>query len=108
MKVNRTLAFAALIGAGAATAFFAGSGLLSAFGLIVGAFDITIVLGVLLALLTEDVDKRTLASWATRARALRNRRVLHKLCTVCARPVIDTGAIRICRACDRIPATLTA
>ena len=108
MKVSNTALFGGIIGGVAAWAYFAGNGLLMAAGLVIGVFDIVIVLGLLVAGLTEDVGKQTWLSAAASVRALRNRASLHDLCNVCARHVIDTGTIRVCRACDRIPATVNA
>ena len=108
MSVSSTVLGGGLIGGAAALAYVAGSGLVSAAGLVIGVFDIVIVLGLLVAVLTEDVGKRTWLSASASIRAIRNRSAFHDLCSVCARLVIDTGAIRVCPACDRIPATVAA
>ena len=108
MKASRLALFGGMIGGAAAWAYLATEGLVSAAGLIVGLFDLLVVGGIALAVVTEGLPKRTAASIATSVRAFRHRHATGATCGVCARLTFDNGAASFCPSCDRIPAVVIA
>ncbi len=107
MRLSRIMLYGGSIGAIAAWAYLASEGMISAAGLIVALFDLLVVSGLLLALLTEGLDKQTWASVGASVRTVRHRRSVRELCGVCARFIVDTGTAKVCPSCDQIPATVT-
>ena len=108
MRMSRLVIFGGMIGGGAAWAYLANEGLISAAGLVVGLFDLLVLGGVALAVTTEGLGKRSLASVAASIRAFRHRHATDAMCGLCARPFFDNGAASICTSCDRIPAVVIA
>lgn len=107
MQVGRVTLYGGLLGGAAAWVYLASEGLISAAGLFVALFDLLVVFGVLLAVLTENVSKQTWSSVAASVRTIKHRNAVSEICSVCARFIVDTGAARVCPTCDRIPAVLT-
>lgn len=107
MRATRLALYGGSIGAIAAWAYLAAEGLISAAGLIVALFDLLVVSGVVLALLTEGLGKRTLTSVGASVRNVRNRRSVDEMCGVCSRFIVNTGTAKVCPACDHISATLS-
>lgn len=106
MRLSRVVMYGGSIGVLAAFAHFATEGVVSAAGLLVAAFAVLVMVGVSLAVLTEDAE---LGSWSAVSAAVRrvlHRRSLHELCGVCARVLTHTAPVRVCAECDRIPATI--
>ena len=108
MRTSRLVLIGGMIGGVAAWAYLATEGLISAAGLVVALFDLLIVGGIALAVTTEGVGKRTVASVGTSIRSFRHRHTSEATCGVCARPIFDNGAASYCPTCDLIPAVVVA
>ena len=101
MRVSRTLLYGGLIGGVAISSHLAFDGLIGAAGLFAAVFTLIVVSGIVLAALTEGASMKVLARVGSSVRSFRHRG--RALCGVCARMIIDTGTVRVCTACDRIP-----
>lgn len=108
MKMSRLVLFGGMIGGIAAWAYLATEGLISAAGLIVAMFDLLVVGGIALAVTTEGLSRRAVASVGTSIRSFRYRNATEATCGVCARLTFDNGAASFCPSCDRIPAVVIA
>ena len=108
MRMSRLVLFGGMIGGVAAWAYLAAEGLISAAGLVVALFDLLVVGGVILAVTTEGLRKRTVASIGSSIRSFRYRHAVEATCGVCSRPTFDNGAASFCPSCDRIPAVVIA
>lgn len=108
MKVSRLVLFGGMIGGIAAWAYLATEGLISAAGLVVAMFDLLVIGGIALAVVTEGLKKRTVASIGTSFRSFRHRNATEATCGVCARPTFNNGVASFCTSCDRIPAVVIA
>ncbi len=106
MRLSRITLYGGLIGGAALWVYLASDGLIGVAARVGSVFDVLVMLGLILAVLTEDVGARPQAYVGTRLRAIRHRRSTVEMCSVCARPIVDTGVARFCPACDQIPATL--
>jgi hypothetical protein len=71
-------------------------------------FDLLVVGGIALAVTTEGLSRRTVASVGTSIRSFRYRNATEATCGVCARLIFDNGAASFCPSCDRIPAVVIA
>lgn len=108
MKVNRMMLIGGAIGGVAAWAYLATEGLISAAGLFVAVFDLLVITGIGLAVTTEGLTRRSIASIAAAVRAFRNRHVVDETCGVCSRVTFDNGAASFCPSCDHIPTVMVA
>lgn len=107
MRMSRMVLFGGMIGGGAAWAYLTTEGLISAAGLMVGLFDLLIVGGVALAIVTEGIGVRSVNRFTAAIRAFRHRHAT-ETCGVCARPTFDNGVASYCPSCDLIPAVVIA
>ena len=105
MRVSRTLLYGGLIGGVAISSHLAFDGLIGAAGLFVAIFTLLVASGVVLAALTDGASLNVFARVGSSVRSFRHRG--RALCGVCARLIIDTGTVRVCTACDRIPVPVT-
>ena len=105
MRLSRVVLYGGSVGVLAALAHFATKGLVSAAGVLIGAFTVLVMIGATLAILTDDAGPGSWSAVSASIRRARRRRSPHDLCGVCARVITTAGSVRVCASCDRIPAT---
>ena len=108
MKMSRLVLFGGMIGGTAAWAYLATEGLISAAGLVVAMFDLLVVGGIALAVVTEGFGRRAVSAVGVSVRTFRHRHAAGGTCSVCARPTFNNGIASFCTSCDRIPAVVIA
>ncbi len=105
MRLSRAILFGGTILWVAAWTYVNLDGLASAASLVVATFDLLILLGLSIAALAEGP-----ASWksvSASVRRVRHHRSMRDLCGVCARVIVNTGTVRTCTSCDRIPVPIS-
>lgn len=103
MRLGRAIGFGGSIILIAALAHFHFEGLTSAAGLFIAVFAALVVVGLVLAGVAQRHGSGATFSVTRSLRRARNRRSLQDACSVCARIIINTGRVRVCASCDRIP-----